>query len=92
MISMNKLKLKEEKMYPYVERGKNDGSYIDFYEFEEHREYVNRKVDKGRASTDVIQDYDFIFNDKGTHVGIAQRTSQQIDIYYDGILIDETKA
>jgi hypothetical protein len=57
LISMNKLRLIEEKMYPYKDKSRPH----EFYEFEEHREYVDRKVDVSKLrnidDSNRVEDY-----------------------------------
>ena len=86
---MNKLKLDERKMGSYKDSNKPH----EFYSFEEFREYVPRKkTNTGLQMNDEsnrIAEYQFVFTAKGP-VGMARRESGQIDIYFDGMLIDET--
>lgn len=55
------------------------------YEFTEWREYLHRDAFN---PPDPIEEYQFTFNKKGIHAGVARRKSGNFDIYHNGNFID----
>ena len=87
-ISMNKLIIDKTKLKPYFDETQPFG----FYTFEECREYVFRADSFRQVQDDFgakIQQYQFVFNSKHMHIGMAKRRNMKFDLYYDGNWIDD---
>ena len=54
-----------------------------------HRRELQSAKRRTWKEADRIEEYQFIFNRDGSHVGVAKRESGQLDIYYNGNHIDD---
>lgn len=79
---MNELRISNQSLPPYE---------FD-YSFFEAREYIKKDSEPTQADfmkDDPIASYQFVFTNKGIHVGVAKRESGCFDIYYDGNWLDD---